>query len=241
MMAFKWWKQRMVRNVLFLNNGQTDASLSSFMALSLRFPSFANPNRNRILLRTHSRTLSFIANSKSSPPKVDPSANTENTTATTTSSPPSPSPEKKSFAEATGELFLGLASRIIKSRSRSLIGDSGNVAMFENPAAEKGKISEEGIGAVVKDEIEPDVVWEQRVKDVEAERKRPVVTSPGFSFSAAGLLFPYHLGVSQFLIEKGYIKVKFIFGFHLLVVWLFFGYIELESLFLRSAPFFSAL
>jgi len=32
------------------------------------------------------------------------------------------------------------------------------------------------------------------------------VTSPGFSFSAAGLLFPYHLGVAKFLLEKGYIK-----------------------------------
>lgn len=65
---------------------------------------------------------------------------------------------------------------------------------------------DERIGAVVKDETEPQVIWEQRVKDVEAERRRRVVTSPGFSFSAAGLLFPYHLGVAQFLIEKGYIK-----------------------------------
>lgn len=70
--------------------------------------------------------------------------------------------------------------------------------------------SKERIGAVMEDEIEPDVVWEQRVKDVEAERQRRVVTSPGFSFSAAGLLFPYHLGVAKFLIQKGYIKV-FIF------------------------------
>lgn len=67
--------------------------------------------------------------------------------------------------------------------------------------------SKERIGAVMEDEIEPDVVWEQRVKDIEAERQRRVVTSPGFSFSAAGLLFPYHLGVAQFLIQKGYIKV----------------------------------
>ncbi|KAK6143747.1 hypothetical protein DH2020_024095 [Rehmannia glutinosa] len=44
------------------------------------------------------------------------------------------------------------------------------------------------------------------VEDVEAERRRKAVSSPGFSFSAAGLLFPYHLGVAQFLIEKGYIK-----------------------------------
>lgn len=64
----------------------------------------------------------------------------------------------------------------------------------------------ERIGAVMEDEIQPDVIWEQRVKDIEAERSRRVVTTPGFSFSAAGLLFPYHLGVAHFLIQNGYIK-----------------------------------
>ncbi|KAI5067875.1 hypothetical protein GOP47_0016220 [Adiantum capillus-veneris] len=34
------------------------------------------------------------------------------------------------------------------------------------------------------------------------------LTSPGFSFSAAGLLFPYHLGVGQCLIERGYITER---------------------------------
>lgn len=67
--------------------------------------------------------------------------------------------------------------------------------------------SKERIASVVEDPVQPEVIWEQRVKDVEAERDRKAVTSPGFSFSAAGLLFPYHLGVAQFLIEKGYIKV----------------------------------
>lgn len=68
---------------------------------------------------------------------------------------------------------------------------------------------EEGAASVVvlEDPVGPGVVWEQRLEDVEAERGRKVVTSPGFSFSAAGLLFPYHLGVAKFLIEKGYIKV----------------------------------
>ncbi|GMQ01694.1 hypothetical protein CsSME_00048245 [Camellia sinensis var. sinensis] len=67
--------------------------------------------------------------------------------------------------------------------------------------------TKEGIASVVEDPVQPEVVWEQRLKDVEAERCRKAVTSPGFSFSAAGLLFPYHLGVAQFLIEKGYIKL----------------------------------
>ncbi|XP_076907375.1 uncharacterized protein LOC143563800 [Bidens hawaiensis] len=58
---------------------------------------------------------------------------------------------------------------------------------------------EEEIAAVVEDEY---VMWEQRVKDVEAEREMKAVTRPGFSFSAAGLLFP----VAKFLIQNGYIK-----------------------------------
>ncbi|KAH8521627.1 hypothetical protein H0E87_002607 [Populus deltoides] len=108
--------------------------------------------------------------------------------------PPSapPQSEKKSFAVATGELFLGIASRVLRSTNK--INYNGNVD------------HEERIGAVMKDEVEPEVIWEQRVKDIEAEKDRPVVTSPGFSFSAAGLLFPYHLGVAHLLIEKGYIK-----------------------------------
>jgi hypothetical protein len=106
---------------------------------------------------------------------------------------------------ATGELFLGLASRLfVKRPRRGPNGEMGSVVMLEDD--DSGPYDER-IGAVVKDETEPQVIWEQRVKDVEAERRRRVVTSPGFSFSAAGLLFPYHLGVAQFLIEKGYIKV----------------------------------
>nr|GMC82760.1 shaggy-related protein kinase epsilon-like [Ipomoea batatas] len=34
---------------------------------------------------------------------------------------------------------------------------------------------------------------DQSLKDVEAKRRRKAITSPGFSFSAAGLLFMYHL------------------------------------------------
>ncbi|KAJ0976047.1 hypothetical protein J5N97_018012 [Dioscorea zingiberensis] len=98
--------------------------------------------------------------------------------------------EKKSLAVATGELFLGLASRLIRTRDRA-----------EVEYLDPGK----RMSVVVEDPTGVDVVWEQREKDVEAERERRV-TSPGFSFSAAGLLFPYHLGVAQLLLEKGYIK-----------------------------------
>lgn len=88
----------------------------------------------------------------------------------------------------------------------AMFEDLNGSGFYANGSSSSSSSSKERIGAVMEDEIEPDVVWEQRVKDVEAERQRRVVTSPGFSFSAAGLLFPYHLGVAQFLIEKGYIK-----------------------------------
>ncbi|KAI4296267.1 hypothetical protein L6164_036240 [Bauhinia variegata] len=178
-------------------------SLSSLL-YNTRLPS-ANPRANsnvanRYTLPVRTQSLSFSVKS-SYPRKTQPS-----TTSTPSSSTDAPPPsERKSLAVATGELFLGLASRLIKRRRKGPIGESGSVAMFENSSG-KEKYDGERIGAVMEDEIEPEVVWEQRVKDVEAERQRRVVTSPGFSFSAAGLLFPYHLGVAQFLIEKGYIK-----------------------------------
>ncbi|XP_039174266.1 patatin-like phospholipase domain-containing protein 2 [Eucalyptus grandis] len=106
--------------------------------------------------------------------------------------------EKKSFAIATGELFLGIASRLIKRRNSRKKAGAGS----EPGDGPDGG----GISIVIEDDVEPDVIWEQSIKDVEAEQRRRVVTSPGFSFSAAGLLFPYHLGVAQLLIEKGYIK-----------------------------------
>ncbi|OMO92084.1 Patatin/Phospholipase A2-related protein [Corchorus olitorius] len=125
----------------------------------------------------------------------------------------SSSSEKKSFAVATGELFMGIASRLIRSNSKELFDENSEarIPILDRPRkrineSDLGISDKERIGAVMEDEIEPDVIWEQRVKDIEAEKERRVVTSPGFSFSAAGLLFPYHLGVAQFLIEKGYIK-----------------------------------
>lgn len=109
---------------------------------------------------------------------------------------PLPSPpvsDNKSFAVATGELFLGLASLLIRRTGRvsSVITREEEVSPTDGP---------------VEDIAAQEVVWEQRLVDVEAEKKRKL-TSPGFSFSAAGLLFPYHLGVAQLLLEKGYIKV----------------------------------
>ncbi|KAK4424378.1 1-acylglycerol-3-phosphate O-acyltransferase PNPLA3 [Sesamum alatum] len=126
---------------------------------------------------------------------------------------PPPPQEKRSLAVATGELFLGIASRILKRGGSIVNGGEGSemrgVEMFAEE--EEGewlwrRRRKERIAAVVEDPVQPEVVWEQRVKDVEAERRRKAVSSPGFSFSAAGLLFPYHLGVAQLLIEKGYIK-----------------------------------
>jgi hypothetical protein len=101
-------------------------------------------------------------------------------------SPPPPAPEdKKSFAVRTGELFLGMTAMFVRA----------------------------GRGTAPVEEVEDreGVIWEQRPEDVEAERQRQrrelATASPGFSFSAAGLLFPYHIGAAQYLLEKGYITV----------------------------------
>ncbi|XP_057544899.1 uncharacterized protein LOC130824040 [Amaranthus tricolor] len=113
---------------------------------------------------------------------------------------------KRSVAVATGELFIGIASRFINFQR-----NKRNLVMDEESTVLTGDFSEESengerIASVMEDPLQPEVVWEQREKDVEEEQRRMEVTSPGFSFSAAGLLFPYHLGVAQFLIENGYIK-----------------------------------
>ncbi|CAI5955661.1 unnamed protein product [Closterium sp. NIES-64] len=77
-------------------------------------------------------------------------------------------------------------------------------------AFRKGVTEGDGRGArvahVVPDGLDPHMVWAQRQKDVDAEdRRRDSLGEPGFSFSAAGLLFPYHLGVAQYLLDHGYI------------------------------------
>ncbi|KAL9245966.1 hypothetical protein vseg_019556 [Gypsophila vaccaria] len=108
-----------------------------------------------------------------------------------------PPPEKRSLAVATGELFIGVASLLV-----------GAGAKPKRRTAPPLLSEDEAIAAAVEEELsEPAVVmWEQRAEDVEAERRRVAVTSPGFSFSAAGLLFPYHLGVAHFLLQNGFIK-----------------------------------
>lgn len=94
--------------------------------------------------------------------------------------------ERRSLAVRTGELFLGLAALLLR-----------------------GTGAERSGGAAVEEvEARDGVVWEQRPQDVDAERRRRELTSPGFSFSAAGLLFPYHLGAAQCLMDRGYITVS---------------------------------
>ncbi|KAI3424675.1 uncharacterized protein J3R85_010430 [Psidium guajava] len=177
------------------------------------FPSL-NPKPTFARLPLRPQTLAF--SSKPSTQSQNQSQN-ETQNQNQTQKLNSPQPDKKSFAIATGELFLGIASRLIKSSNNrkaassagsetGFLGDGPNGASVSGGGRGVAYDGKERIGVVIEDEIEPDVIWEQRIKDVEAEQKRRVVTSPGFSFSAAGLLFPYHLGVAQFLIEKGYIK-----------------------------------
>ncbi|XP_020685136.1 uncharacterized protein LOC110101545 isoform X2 [Dendrobium catenatum] len=115
------------------------------------------------------------------------------------SSPPPLTVEKRSLAVATGELFLGLASVLLRIRSSSV---GGAVVVSE----EKEEAGYSGSRGKVASVIEESVIWEQISDGLVAERERKKVTSPGFSFSAAGLLFPYHLGVARLLLENGYIK-----------------------------------
>ncbi|GMJ05647.1 hypothetical protein like AT1G33270 [Hibiscus trionum] len=172
------------------------------LCISHTFPSSPINSNSRLTLSPRPRaSASFII--------MNSSKNNNNLTP-----PPSQGVnEKVSFAAATGGFFVGIASRLIKSSSN--YEDSGStIPVFRRPRkttseselGNSGNNNKERIGLVMEDEIEPEVIWEQRVKDIEAEKERRIVTSPGFSFSAAGLLFPYHLGVAQFLIEKGYIK-----------------------------------
>ncbi|BBN09551.1 hypothetical protein MPTK1_4g20660 [Marchantia polymorpha subsp. ruderalis] len=79
------------------------------------------------------------------------------------------------------------------------------VARTRSATLEREKEDDE-IASLERDEVHPEVVWGQQEKDKKAEEeKKPVLTSPGFSFSAAGLLFPYHLGVCQCLMENGHL------------------------------------
>ncbi|EFJ23256.1 hypothetical protein SELMODRAFT_103449 [Selaginella moellendorffii] len=82
---------------------------------------------------------------------------------------------------------------------------SSSVTIVADKRSKSDEKQEDKIAAVVADQADPSVAWEQRVKDVEAEKRRRALLNPGFSFSAAGLLFPYHLGVCQCLMERNYI------------------------------------
>ncbi|WVZ51331.1 hypothetical protein U9M48_002485 [Paspalum notatum var. saurae] len=107
---------------------------------------------------------------------------------TPTEQPAAPAAEeRRSLAVRTGELFLGLAALLVRGA---------------------GAGAGRGGAAVEEVEARDGVVWEQRPEDVEAERRRRELTSPGFSFSAAGLLFPYHLGAAQCLMDRGYITER---------------------------------
>ncbi|KAF4347263.1 hypothetical protein G4B88_012526 [Cannabis sativa] len=205
MMSYKWRKGK--RASFSFMAPSSLSSLLQFHSHSLFSshnpnPKFTHSHTLTLPSRTSPRTLTFRSASN---PNPSPTPGTDESSPSPSPLSPPP-PVRKSFAVATGDLFLGLASRLINKPSPGPNGEElASVAMFENYGSVV-RSKKERIGAVIEDEIEPDVVWEQSVMDVEAEKQRRVVTSPGFSFSAAGLLFPYHLGVAQFLIENGYIK-----------------------------------
>lgn len=154
---------------------------SSLSSLFSPLPSFTIPSRAQSL-------IPFSTTSHNTPPPI----------------PPPETEEKKSFAVATGEIFLGIAARLISRTAGK--GSNKKLEFIEKTSDKFGRLRDGGFMNRDVLSAEESVVWEQREKDIEAEKKRGLVTSPGFSFSAAGLLFPYHLGVAKFLIENGYIK-----------------------------------
>ncbi|KAG5248520.1 patatin phospholipase domain-containing protein [Salix suchowensis] len=190
------------RNLKFSSMAPPPPSLSSILPpshLSVLPPINPYLTHRYMLSPRPSQSLSFTT-------RYSPD-NKQNDNKITYPPPPPPPQEKTSFGVATGELFLGIASRFLRSRNKNSYHNDKVSGLSLLEKSDDGNVDyEERIGAVMEDEVEPVVIWEQRVKDIEAEKERPAVTSPGFCFSAAGLLFPYHLGVAHLLIEKGYIK-----------------------------------
>ncbi|KAJ6706574.1 hypothetical protein OIU79_011086 [Salix purpurea] len=190
------------RNLKFSSMAPPPPSLSSILPpshLSVLPPINPYLTHRYMLSPRPSHSLSFTT-------RYSPD-NKQNDNKITYPPPPPPPQEKTSFGVATGELFLGFASRFLRSRNKNSYHNDKVSGLSLLEKSDDGNVDyEERIGAVMEDEVEPVVIWEQRVKDIEAEKERPAVTSPGFCFSAAGLLFPYHLGVAHLLIEKGYIK-----------------------------------
>ena len=87
--------------------------------------------------------------------------------------------------------------------SSSISGDSsetpssiGDESSADNSRQALLGVSEEIVASSRETETEHDTPY-----------VRPGLISPGFSFSAAGFLFPYHIGVARCLIEHGYITV----------------------------------
>jgi hypothetical protein len=174
------------------------------LCMAMASPASLNlTNPNFLRLRTTSKTCYRMASKR-----FTVRFSTETQEKETKKSEDEPA-EKRSLAVATGEFFLGIAARLLKYRvlrddeRRTFEDDRKD--RFSRVFSPKNNKDDEDIASVTKDEIDPSVLWEQRRKDVDAERERRTITSPGFSFSAAGLLFPYHLGVAQCLIEKGYL------------------------------------
>ncbi|CAI7909579.1 unnamed protein product [Closterium sp. NIES-53] len=84
--------------------------------------------------------------------------------------------------------------------------DDGPKGMAEAETEDGGRGE---LASVMRDDLDPSMVWGQRRMDLDAEdSRREFLGKPGFSFSAAGLLFPYHLGVTHFLEQNGYITVR---------------------------------
>ena len=119
-------------------------------------------------------------------------------------------------AAATAAVVLAYDALPISFRPQGLLprlgGPSGRSGMSDKIEDGADTSADSTGGAVeLQDDMNPAMVWVQSAKDKQAEEKiRPTFGRPGFSFSAAGLLFSYHLGVAQCLIDRGLINVRFL-------------------------------
>lgn len=117
-------------------------------------------------------------------------------------------------AAATAAVVVAYEAMPLSVRPQALLPRLGGLWGRAGDAGDKGQgesgaDSEAASDVELQDGADPTVVWVQRGRDRRAEeRLRATFRGPGFSFSAAGLLFSYHLGVAQRLMDEGLINVR---------------------------------
>ncbi|KAJ6389689.1 hypothetical protein OIU77_027918 [Salix suchowensis] len=139
------------RNLKFSSMAPPPPSLSSILPpshLSVLPPINPYLTHRYMLSPRPSQSLSFTT-------RYSPD-NKQNDNKITYPPPPPPSQEKTSFGVATGELFLGIASRFLRSRNKNSYHNDKVSGLSLLEKSDDGNVDyEERIGAVMEDEVEP--------------------------------------------------------------------------------------